>query len=65
MGLQDIVDNTGKTEKEMGSSHRYDDLGEHQYDGEQSSSFLLWHLVADTVDRIDPGYIKGGSLFHA
>ena len=62
MGLQDAVDNTSKTEKEMGlSHHHYDDFGEHQCDGESSSS-LLSYLVADTVDRVDPGYIKGGSF---
>jgi len=57
MGLQ-VVD-TSKTEKEMGWSHHCDDFGEHQYDRELSSS-LLWHLVADTVDRLDLGTIKGG-----
>jgi len=59
MELQ-VVDNTRETEKEMGLSHN-DDFGEHQYDRELSSS-LLSYLVADTVDRVDPGYIKGGSF---
>ena len=63
-GLQDIVDKARETEKETRLSH-HDDLGEHQYDRELSSSFLLWYLVADTVDRVDPGYIKGGSLIFA
>ncbi|MDH3339973.1 MAG: hypothetical protein OEL84_01665 [Nitrosopumilus sp.] len=58
--LQDVVDKTRKTEKEMGLSH-YDDFGEHQYDRELSSS-LLSYLVVDTVDRVDLGSIKGGSF---
>ena len=61
MGLQDAVD-TRETEKEMGlSHHHYDDFGEHQHDRELSSS-LLSYLVVDTVDRVDPGTIKGGSF---
>ncbi|WP_316505548.1 hypothetical protein [Nitrosopumilus sp.] len=62
-GLQDAVDTTRKTEKEMGSYHHHDGYGE-QHDRELSSS-LLSYLVKDIVDRIDPGYIKGGSLYHA
>ena len=62
-GLQDVVDNTRKTEKEMGSSH-HDDYGEHQYDRELSSS-LLSYLVVDTVDRVDLTSIKGGSFSFA
>ena len=65
IGLQDTVDNTRKTEKEMGSS-RYDDgYGGHQYDRERSSSSLLSYLVGDIIDRTDLSYIKGGSLFLA
>ena len=60
--LQNIVDTTRKTEKEMRSSH-HDGYGE-QHDREISSS-LLWHLVADTVDCVDHASIKGGSLFLA
>jgi len=62
-GLQSVVDNTRKTEKEMGSSHHHDDFGE-QHERELSSS-LLSYLVVDTVDRVDPDNIKGGSLFYA
>ena len=63
MELQDAVDNTRKTEKEMVlSHHHYDDFGEeHQCDRELSSS-LLSYLVADTVDRVDQTKIKGGSF---
>lgn len=59
-----VVDNTRKTEKEMRLSHHYDEYGGHQHDRELSSS-LLSYLVRDIVDRIDPGYIKGGSLSYA
>ncbi|WP_316504762.1 hypothetical protein [Nitrosopumilus sp.] len=60
-GLQDVVDNTRETEKETGFSH-HGDFGE-QHDRELSSS-LLSYLVGDIVDRIDLGYIKGGSLYY-
>lgn len=64
MELQGVVD-TRETEKEMRlSHHHYDDFGEHQYDRELSSS-LLSYLVVDTVDRVDLGTIKGGSLSFA